>query len=130
MAAGRARRAAREAMRREFMMAGGPIDVYSRLRRTGAPSAVWQPREGFPTFRVQPTSWRSRAFLLSHRPRDPTSAALLEIYSEFKMVHEESIYHVFEISGGLVPMFRDCLESISFKPASRNFTWLMRPKTS
>lgn len=61
MAAGRARKAAREAMRREFMMAGGPIDVYSRLRRTGAPSAVWQSREGFPTFRVQPASWRSRA---------------------------------------------------------------------
>lgn len=40
MAAGRARRAAREAMRREFMMAGGPIDMYSRLRRTGTPSAV------------------------------------------------------------------------------------------
>lgn len=43
------------------MMAGGPIDVYSRLRRTGAPSAGWQAREGFPTFRVQPASWRSRA---------------------------------------------------------------------
>lgn len=47
MAAGRARRAAREAMRREFMMAGGPIDVYSRLRRTGAPSAVRRREKAF-----------------------------------------------------------------------------------
>lgn len=47
MAAGRARRAAREAMRREFMMAGGPIDVYSRLRRTGAPSAVGKREKAF-----------------------------------------------------------------------------------
>lgn len=47
MAAGRARRAAREAMRREFMMAGGPIDVYSRLRRTGAPGAVDKREKAF-----------------------------------------------------------------------------------
>lgn len=36
MAAGRTRRAAREAMRREFMMAGGPIDAYTRLRSPGS----------------------------------------------------------------------------------------------
>ena len=47
MAAGRARRAARESMRREFMMAGGPVDVYSRLRRTGAPNAVGRREKAF-----------------------------------------------------------------------------------
>jgi hypothetical protein len=42
MVAGRARRAAREAMRREFMMAGGPIDVCSRLRRPASSERGWQ----------------------------------------------------------------------------------------
>lgn len=60
------------------MMAGGPIDVYSRLRRTGAPSAVGKAREGFPTFRVQPSSWRSRAQRLSQHLCNPTSAARLQ----------------------------------------------------
>lgn len=63
------------------MMAGGPIDVYSRLRRTGAPSAVGKAREGFPTFRVQPASWRSRAPPAESSFRNSMSAALVDVFS-------------------------------------------------